>query len=113
MNRNVGRFFFKSMPLDAGEYVSLYQVQRGLLRQRAEQLALERRALQERVRRLTRLLPRLAPQLDRLPQWLRLAPRADAPHVDGDDDDDDDDDDDGDYEVVDEAKIAVMNIVSC
>lgn len=55
-----------------GEYVSLYQVQRGLLRQRAEQLATERQKLSERITMLTNLLPRLAPQLKSLPQWSQL-----------------------------------------
>ena len=55
-----------------GEYVSLYQVQRGLLRRRAEQLATERQRLRERIDKLTLLLPRLAPQLEKLPQWLQL-----------------------------------------
>lgn len=55
-----------------GEYVSLYQVQRGLLRRRAEQLATERQRLKERIDKLTQLLPRLAPQLEKLPQWVQL-----------------------------------------
>ena len=56
-----------------GEYVSLYQVQRGLLRRRAQQLTSERLALKERTEKLIRLLPQLAPQLEKLPQWNRLA----------------------------------------
>jgi len=55
-----------------GEYVSLYQVQRGLLRRRAQQLTSERLALQERTEKLIRLLPQIAPQLEKLPQWSRL-----------------------------------------
>ena len=56
-----------------GEYVTLYQVQRGLLQQRAEQLAQERQALRARIDRLTQLLPRLAPQLKQIPQWQKLS----------------------------------------
>lgn len=52
--------------------MSLYQVQRGLLRRRAEQLATERQKLKERIEKLTALLPCLAPQLKSLPQWLKL-----------------------------------------
>merc|ERR1712071_448010 len=55
-----------------GEYVSLYQVQRGLLRRRAQQLTSERLALQERTEKLIRLLPQIAPQLEKSPQWSRL-----------------------------------------
>jgi len=52
--------------------VSLYQVQRGQLRRRAQQLTSERLALKERTEKLIRLLPQLAPQLEKLPQWNRL-----------------------------------------
>merc|ERR1712071_433895 len=55
-----------------GEYVSLYQVQRGLLQRRAQQLTSERLALQERTEKLIRLLPQIAPQLEKSPQWSRL-----------------------------------------
>lgn len=61
-----------------GEYVSLYQVQRGLLRRRAEQLATERQKLKERIEKLTALLPCLAPQLRNLPQWLKLQNETDV-----------------------------------
>lgn len=57
-----------------GEYVSLYQVQRGQLSRRAEQLSAERKKLKERIVKLTVLLPSLAPQLKKLPQWLQLQP---------------------------------------
>lgn len=57
----------------------MYQVQRGLLRRRAEQLADERQRLKERIEKLTLLLPRLAPQLEKLPQWLQLQNPGDAP----------------------------------
>ena len=50
----------------------MYQVQRGLLRRRAEQLALERRTLRERIDKLIRLLPGVAPHLKQLPQWSQL-----------------------------------------
>ncbi|XP_057371016.1 putative leucine-rich repeat-containing protein DDB_G0290503 [Daphnia carinata] len=57
-----------------GEYVSLYQVQRGLLSRRAEQLSAERQKLKERILKLTILLPCLAPQLKNSPEWLQLQP---------------------------------------
>ena len=59
-------FFFQ------GEYVSLYQVQRGQLRKRAEQLTRERQVLKNRIDKLTELLPRLAPQLNKIPQWHKI-----------------------------------------
>lgn len=49
-------------------------MQRGLLRRRAEQLSTERQQLKNRIEKLTILLPRLAPQLKELPQWLQLQP---------------------------------------
>lgn len=58
--------------VEIGEYVSLYQVQRGLLRRRAEQLANERLKLKERINKLSLLLPHVAPQLKTLPQWKQL-----------------------------------------
>ncbi len=64
----------KKYVVHLGEYVSLYQVQRGLLRRRAEQLSTERKQLKNRIEKLTILLPRLAPQLKKLPQWLQLQP---------------------------------------
>ncbi|KZS21536.1 Uncharacterized protein APZ42_011463 [Daphnia magna] len=57
-----------------GEYVSLYQVQRGQLSRRAEQLSAERQKLKERILKLTILLPCLAPQLKKSPEWLQLQP---------------------------------------
>jgi hypothetical protein len=64
--------FYSFFLLFQGEYVSLYQVQRGLLRKRAEQLTRERQALKNRIDKLTELLPRLAPQLSRIPQWHKI-----------------------------------------
>ena len=43
-----------------------------MLHRKAEQLAKERQQLKERIEKLTKLLPRLAPQLEKLPQWLQL-----------------------------------------
>ena len=56
-------------------------MQRGLLRRRAEQLSTERQQLKERIEKLTILLPRLAPQLEKLPQWLQLQPKPNFEHV--------------------------------
>jgi hypothetical protein len=51
-------------------------VQRGLLSRRAEQLTAERKKLKERIAKLTVLLPYLAPQLKKFPQWLQLQPES-------------------------------------
>ena len=51
-------------------------MQRGLLSRRAEQLTAERQKLKERITKLTVLLPYLAPQLKKFPQWLQLQPES-------------------------------------
>ena len=51
-------------------------MQRGLLSRRAEQLTAERKKLKERIAKLTVLLPYLAPQLKKFPQWLQLQPES-------------------------------------
>lgn len=53
-------------------------MQRGLLSRRAEQLTAERQKLKERITKLTLLLPYLAPQLKKFPQWLQLQPESES-----------------------------------
>lgn len=50
----------------------MYQVQRGVLRQRADQLAKERQLLNERIENLKLLMPVVAPKLKDDPKWLQL-----------------------------------------